>query len=89
MNPKIEIAILKIYTESIKNPPITLDGHLKNEIGVTNDYRGRAIYEFFQNAIDRAKSQIWIHLDKSKRTLLLQTMVWSFLLRKEIETIQI
>ena len=27
------------------------------------------IYEFFQNAIDRAESKIWIHLDKKKGTL--------------------
>lgn len=69
MNAKIEAAILSIYADSVKNPPKTLDGHIKNEIAVTNDYRGRAIYEFFQNSIDKAKSKIWIHLDKSQRTL--------------------
>jgi len=68
MNQEIETAILNIYKDSIKNPPKTLDGHIKNENGITNDYRGRAIYEFFQNAIDRAESKIWIHLDKKLRT---------------------
>ncbi len=65
----IEHAFADIYKTSMQNPPKTLDGHLKNENGITNDYRGRAIYEFFQNAIDRAEKKIWIHLDKKAGTL--------------------
>lgn len=83
MNPKINSAILDIYKESIKNPPKTLDGHIKNENGITNDYRGRAIYEFFQNAIDRAKSKIWIHLDKLQRTLIVANDGVEFSIEKE------
>jgi|GEM_PF-2796231 len=65
---RIDNALNDIYKESIKNPPKTLDGHIKNENGITNDYRGRAIYEFFQNAVDRAEQKIWIHLDTNART---------------------
>ena len=83
MNEKIKNALLSIYTESLKNPPKTLDGHIKNEIGITNDYRGRAIFEFFQNAIDRAENHVWIHLDKSKKTLTIANDGKPFSIEKE------
>jgi len=83
MDSKIKDALHCIYNESVKNPPKTLDGHIKNEIGIVNDYRGRAIYEFFQNAIDRAESKIWIHLDKSKKTLTIANDGKSFSIDKE------
>ena len=67
----IAAAFEKQYEEAMKNPPKTLDGHIANENGITNDYRGRAIYEFFQNAIDRAESKIWIHLDKESKCLII------------------
>ena len=54
------------YNESMRNPAKTLDGHISNENGITNDYRGRAIFEFFQNSIDRAESKVWINLNKEK-----------------------
>ena len=57
------------YKTSIQNPAQTLEGHINHENAVVNDYRGRAIYEFFQNAIDRAESNIWIRLDSESLTI--------------------
>ncbi|MFQ5356431.1 MAG: sacsin N-terminal ATP-binding-like domain-containing protein, partial [Mariprofundaceae bacterium] len=65
----IEDAFRKQYQESIKNPAKTLDGHIANENNVANDYRGRVLYEFFQNAVDRAESNIWVYMDLAARTL--------------------
>jgi len=71
MSPEEQIqeAFKKQYSEAIKNPSKTLDGHIANENNITNDYRGRVLYEFFQNAVDRAESDIWIVMDSKKRTL--------------------
>jgi len=49
--------------------PDTVSGHIENERAVTNDYRGRVLYELIQNAVDRAETHIWITLDKEKRSL--------------------
>tara|TARA_B100000446_G_scaffold188233_1_gene221584 strand:+ start:25460 stop:29788 length:4329 start_codon:yes stop_codon:yes gene_type:complete len=49
--------------------PDTVSGHIENERAVTNDYRGRVLYELLQNAVDRAETHIWITLDKEKRSL--------------------
>ena len=81
-NSIIENAFISIYEDSMQNPPKTLDGHLKNENGITNDYRGRAIYEFFQNAVDRAKNRIWIHLDTKSGTLIIANDGESFSIEK-------
>jgi len=66
---QIEEAFVKQYSEAIMNPSKTLDGHIANENNVTNDYRGRVLYEFFQNAVDRAESEIWIIMDSDSGTL--------------------
>jgi len=50
--------------------PDTVSGHIENERAVTNDYRGRVLYELLQNAVDRADSHIWITVDKEKRSLI-------------------
>lgn len=46
-----------------------LERDINIEQSISNDYRGRAIFEFFQNAIDRANKNIWITLDKNTKTL--------------------
>jgi hypothetical protein len=50
--------------------PDTVVGHLNHERSVTNDYRGRVLFELLQNAVDRAKKNIWIDFDRDKRTLI-------------------
>lgn len=69
--PAISAIFTEKYTTSIQNPPQTLEGHINHENGIVNDYRGRAIYEFFQNAIDRASQNIWIRLDTVKQQLII------------------
>ncbi len=79
----INNAFQKQYSESMQNSAKTLDGHIANENAVTNDYRGRAIYEFFQNAIDRAEGKIWVHLDPDGRRLIIANDGESFSIVKE------
>lgn len=43
--------------------PDTVSGHIENERAITNDYRGRVLYELLQNAVDRAERNIWITVD--------------------------
>ncbi len=50
--------------------PDTVVGHLNHERSVTNDYRGRVLFELLQNAVDRAQKNIWIDFDREKRTLI-------------------
>lgn len=50
--------------------PDTVVGHLNHERAVTNDYRGRVLYELLQNAVDRAKKHIWITVDRSRKSLI-------------------
>lgn len=45
------------------------ESFVNGERSVRNDYRGRAIFELFQNAVDKAESNVWITLDKTKKTL--------------------
>lgn len=71
-----------IYQEATKNPFKTVDGHIQNEIGVTTDYRGRAIYEFFQNSIDRAQKKIWIKLDRREKRLIIANDGQAFTLER-------
>lgn len=68
--PEIESIFLDQYMVAVRNPPKTLEGHINHENGVVNDYRGRAIFEFFQNAIDRAEHHIWIRLDTAAKQLI-------------------
>lgn len=68
---EISNSFVEIYKTSSRNPPQTVVGHINHENGIVNDYRGRAIYEFFQNAIDRAKNNIWIRLDTTQRQLII------------------
>lgn len=49
--------------------PDTVAGHITQERALTNDYRGRVLYELLQNAVDRAESRIWVSLDRATRTL--------------------
>jgi|GEM_PF-1418710 len=82
MNPQ------EIVSELIKRN-INIDyqiaeGHINNEQSVTNDYRGRAIYEFFQNAIDRAERKIWIKLDKDAKTLIIANDGHAFSIQERI-----
>lgn len=81
----IEISeyFLKQYKESILNPSKTLEGHINHENSIINDYQGRAIFELFQNAIDRAEDKIWIKLDKNKRTLIVANNGDPFSIKKE------
>ena len=51
--------------------PDTVVGHLNHERSVTNDYRGRVLFELIQNAVDRAKKNIWIDFDRDNRTLII------------------
>lgn len=56
--------------ELLKRHPDTVVGHLNHEQAVTNDYRGRVLYELLQNAVDRAKKHIWINVDRSRKSLI-------------------
>ncbi|AXS81905.1 sacsin N-terminal ATP-binding-like domain-containing protein [Marinobacter sp. Arc7-DN-1] len=49
--------------------PDTVAGHIAHERAVTNDYRGRVLYELLQNAVDRAEANIWIIVDPVSRSL--------------------
>src|SRR5690554_539857 len=49
--------------------PDTVAGHIAHERAVTNDYRGRVLYELLQNAVDRAEANIWIIVDPASRSL--------------------
>ena len=53
----------------LMNHPDTVVGHLNHERSVTNDYRGRVLFELLQNAVDRAEEKIWIEFNREKRTL--------------------
>ncbi|SOB74757.1 hypothetical protein SAMN04488490_0286 [Marinobacter sp. LV10R510-11A] len=55
----------KLYQEH----PDTVAGHIAHERAVTNDYRGRVLYELLQNAVDRAETTIWIVVDPDSRSL--------------------
>ena len=67
------VQVAKIFAnhiqESANKSYSDLERDINIEQSISNDYRGRAIFEFFQNAIDRADKKIWIHLDKEARTL--------------------
>jgi hypothetical protein len=54
----------------LRNHPDTVVGHLNHERSVTNDYRGRVLYELLQNAVDRAEKHIWIDFNREKRVLI-------------------
>ncbi|WP_413698835.1 hypothetical protein ACLKMH_14720 [Psychromonas sp. KJ10-10] len=51
----------------IKTDTEVFESFVNGERSVRNDYRGRAIFELFQNAVDKAKSNVWITLDKTKK----------------------
>ena len=50
--------------------PDTVSGHIENERSVTNDYRGRALFELLQNAIDRAEHSIWINFNSNTHSVI-------------------
>lgn len=50
--------------------PDTVSGHIENERSITNNYRGRVLYELLQNAIDRAERGIWISFDSVSRSVI-------------------
>ena len=54
----------------LKHYPDTVVGHLNHEKSVTNDYRGRVLYELLQNAVDRADENIWINFDRNRKSLI-------------------
>jgi hypothetical protein len=53
----------------IKTDTEVFESFVNAERSVRNDYRGRAIFELFQNAVDKAESNVWITLDKNNKTL--------------------
>jgi len=55
----------------LDNHPDTVVGHLNHERSVTNDYRGRVLYELLQNAVDRAEKNIWIDFDETRKSLII------------------
>ncbi|EWH10115.1 hypothetical protein DS2_09222 [Catenovulum agarivorans DS-2] len=67
----IDNIIAEHIKESAQKHYSDLERDINIEQSITNDYRGRAIFEFFQNAIDRAESNIWIVLDENKRSLMI------------------
>lgn len=70
MDPKLAIrAHIQRKCKLFFDDPDTVSGHIENERAVTNDYRGRVLYELLQNAVDRADSNIWITVSKERRSL--------------------
>lgn len=55
--------IIKLWRERTSTPMDLLESLRGTEVAARNDYAGRVIFEFFQNAIDRAEKQIDIVLD--------------------------
>ena len=67
MTPK-EI-ILELHKRNLENNPQTAFSQAKTEDAMKMDYRGRFVFEFFQNAADRAEKSIWIRYDQNAKTV--------------------
>ncbi|MFA6011341.1 MAG: hypothetical protein WC799_15250 [Desulfobacteraceae bacterium] len=67
MEPK-EI-ILALHERNRTINPQTALSQAKTEEAMKMDYSGRFVFEFFQNAVDRAKEHIWITYDDKENTV--------------------
>ncbi len=55
---------IKLITESIEEGRNIAQSQAGTEAESSKDYSGRVVFEFFQNAVDRANEKIWMELTK-------------------------
>jgi len=60
---------IKLINESIDNGRNIAQSQAGTEAESSKDYNGRIVFEFFQNAVDRAEENIWMELTKDSFTI--------------------